>query len=73
MWSDRENMNNNRLIENWRPVWPGMFAEFPKCEFVFHHVHNNIKIPTRDNVRIELYDAKEMKNSNDLSKVRELI
>ena len=72
MWSDRENMNNNRLIENWRPVWPGMFKEFPNCKFVFHHIHDNIKIPISDNVTIETYDVKETKKIYDPKSGKEI-
>jgi hypothetical protein len=60
--SDRGNMNNNRLASNWRPVWSGMFKEFPNTEFVFHHVHDNYKMKVSDNVRTELYTKKDMKN-----------
>lgn len=52
--SDRGNTNNNRLIENWRPIWEGMFKEFSDREFVFHHKHNNFKIKTQENVRCEV-------------------
>ena len=61
MHSDRENMNTNRLANNWRPVWTGIFKEFPKTEFVFHHVHDSYKMPITENVRTEIYDPKEMK------------
>lgn len=59
--SDRENMNNLRLSNNWRPLWENMFKEFNKTEFVLHHTHDKFKIKTGDNVRAETYDAKEMK------------
>ena len=52
--SDRGNMNNNRLIENWRPIWEGMFNEFPNTEFVFHHKHDAMKLKKAENVRIEI-------------------
>lgn len=52
--SDRSNTNNNRLIENWRPIWEGMFKQFPDKEFVFHHKHDNFKIQTQENVRCEV-------------------
>jgi hypothetical protein len=32
--SDRGDTNNFRLIENWRPIWEGIFKEFPKKKFV---------------------------------------
>ena len=47
-------MNNNRLIENWRPIWEGMFNEFPNTEFVFHHKHDAMKLKKAENVRIEI-------------------
>jgi len=52
--SDRGNTNNNRLITNWRPIWEGMFKEFPDTEFVFHHSHGDFKIKTEENVRAEI-------------------
>jgi hypothetical protein len=62
--SDRGNMNNNRLASNWRPVWSGMFKEFPNTEFVFHHVHDNYKMEVSDNVRTELYTKADMKKAS---------
>ena len=59
--SDRGNLNNNRLASNWRPVWTGMFLEFPNIEFVFHHIHSNYKMEVSDNVRTELYTRADMK------------
>ena len=52
--SDRGNTNNNRLIDNWRPIWEGMFKQFPDSEFVFHHKHDAIKCKTQENVRIAI-------------------
>ena len=52
--SDRGNTNNNRLIDNWRPIWEGMFKQFPNTEFVWHHNHDNMKLKKEKNVRIEL-------------------
>lgn len=60
--SDRGNMNNNRLLNNWRPVWTGMFEEFPETEFIFHHVHNNYKMPVSKNVRTFVYDGQKDKS-----------
>ena len=56
--SDRENMNTNRLANNWRPIWTNMFKEFENTEFILHHVHNEFKIPISDNVRAEVYSKK---------------
>jgi len=50
--SDRGNINNNRLIENWRPIWEGMFKQFPDSEFVWHHKHDKFKLKKTENVRI---------------------
>ena len=56
--SDRENMNTNRLANNWRPIWTHMFKEFMDTEFVLHHVHDEFKIKISDNVRAEVYPRK---------------
>ena len=59
--SDRGNMNNNRLTNNWRPLWQNMFKDFDgsgkhhKCEFVLHHTHDNLKFKIGNNVSIEKY------------------
>lgn len=42
--SDRDNMNTNRLASNWRPVFRGIFNEFPNTQFILHHTHDNYKI-----------------------------
>ena len=52
MESDRSAQNNNRLVNNWRGIWPKMFAEFPNTEFVLYHKHDNIKAVIPENVRI---------------------
>lgn len=56
--SDRENMNTNRLANNWRPIWTGMWKEFENTEFILHHVHDDFKVPHGDNVRAEVYPKK---------------
>jgi hypothetical protein len=61
MSSDRENLNNNRLATNWRPVWTGIFQEFPNIEFIFHHIHDNYKMDVSFNVRTEIYNPSDMK------------
>lgn len=50
--SDRGNTNNYRLINNWRPVWSGVFNEFPNTEFVLYHKHNKIPFKVPENVKI---------------------
>jgi len=42
--SDRDNMNTNRLASNWRPIFRGIFKEFPNTQFILHHTHDNYKI-----------------------------
>ena len=51
-------MNNNRLANNWRPVWQNMFKEFPNTKFILYHTHDAIKFPVGDNVEIVVYDSK---------------
>ena len=56
--SDRENMNTNRLANNWRPIWTHMFKEFQDTEFILHHIHDEFKIKITDNVRAEVHPRK---------------
>ena len=56
--SDRGNQNNNRLANNWRPVWKNMFDEFPNTKFILHHIHNAIKFDVGSNVDVVTYDGK---------------
>jgi len=53
--SDRGLTNNNRLINNWRPIWLKMFNEFKNTQFVLHHKHNNVKFNLPDNVDIRVH------------------
>jgi hypothetical protein len=59
--SDRGNMNNNRLANNWRPLWQNMFKDFNdgRCQFVLHHMHDNLKFKVGSNVAIETYGKRE--------------
>lgn len=50
--SDRSPLNSNRLTNNWRAIWPQLFADFPDVQFVLHHKHDAIKFPVGDNVEI---------------------
>lgn len=50
--SDRSLSNNNRLANNWRPVWLNLFNEFPTKQFVLYHKHSDVKIDIPDNVEI---------------------
>ena len=56
--SDRENMNNNRLASNWRPIWTGLWHEFKNTEFILHHFHCDFKVKHPDNVKAKIYSRK---------------
>jgi len=60
--SDRTNMNNHRLSNNWRPLWSNMFKDFDgRTEFIIHHKHDQIKFPVPDNVSVEIHKKGEKK------------
>lgn len=70
--SDRSNMNNYRLLNNWRPIWRDIFREFSKTKFVLHHNHDDLKIPKLDNLEVKVYDGKlsasqQIKDESDIS------
>ena len=50
-------MNNNRLANNWRPLWQNIFKDFSdgRTEFILHHMHDNLKFKLGKNVTIETY------------------
>lgn len=50
--SDRGHVNNHRLLNNWRPVWEGIFNEFKDTQFVLYHKHSNSKINLPKNVEV---------------------
>ena len=50
--SDRSLTNNNRLANNWRPVWENLFREFPNTQFIIHHEHSDAKIKLGKNVEV---------------------
>lgn len=54
--SDRTQVNNYRLLNNWRPVWRDIIREFPNTKFVLHHNHTELKIPKLDNMEIVVYN-----------------
>ncbi len=61
--SARDNINNNRLSGNWRPIWEGLFTEFSNVKFVLHHFHDQLKIFNNgknkpDNVILEVHRKK---------------
>jgi len=57
--SDRGNMNNHRLANNWRPLWKGMFADFKNINFKLHHKHDQLKFKVTDNVDIVVHNLKK--------------
>ena len=55
MSSDRQINNTQRLTNNWRPVWQGIFKEFAQKQFVLYYhkeVDPLIKLP--ENVELRL-------------------
>ena len=55
MSSDRQINNTQRLTNNWRPVWQGIFKEFSNTQFVLYYhkeVDPLIKLP--ENVELRL-------------------
>jgi hypothetical protein len=50
--SDRSDMNQVRLADNWRPIWVKLFEEFPNKQFVLYHNHTTARIPLPENVEI---------------------
>lgn len=61
--SDRGDANNFRLLGNWRPIWTGIFKEFPNTKFVMHHDHTDVKIEISNNVEIVVHDPKPREES----------
>jgi hypothetical protein len=58
LMSDRGNANNFRLLANWRPIWTGIFKEFPNTKFVMHHDHSDVKIEIAENVHVVIHDQR---------------
>ena len=56
--SQRNNTNNYKLLEVWRPIWMNLFKEFSEKKFVIHHNHNNAKIKLPSNVGVEVHSKK---------------
>ena len=56
--SDRNNTNNYKLLEVWRPIWTNMFKEFSDKKFVIHHMHNKPKTKLPPNVGVEVHSKK---------------
>lgn len=59
--SARDNNNQLRLANRWRPIWQGIFKEFKNINFILHHNHNNIKFEIPDNVTINVSENKKKK------------
>ena len=56
--SERNNTNNYKLLEVWRPIWMNLFKEFSDKKFVLHHNHNKAKIKLPPNVGVEVHSKK---------------
>ena len=50
--SDRDAMNTHRLANNWRPIWEGLFREFPNTQFIVYHKHGQAKVSLPENVEV---------------------
>jgi len=57
--SDRGNTNNHRLIDNWRPIWTGIWTEFKNTKFILHHTHDKFKVKHGDNVEARVYQSEK--------------
>lgn len=53
--SDRGSMNNNRLTNNWRPLFNSMFKDFKDTKINLHHFHNLLKFDVPPNVEVHSY------------------
>ena len=56
--SVRDAMNTHRLATNWRPIWEGLFREFPNTQFVVYHQHGEAKVSLPDNVEVRIGQLK---------------
>tara|TARA_Y100001980_G_C14540590_1_gene318340 strand:- start:112 stop:786 length:675 start_codon:yes stop_codon:yes gene_type:complete len=52
MASVRDNMNTEKLTTNWRPIWHGIFNEFPNTQFILYHDIGKSQIPLPPNVEV---------------------
>lgn len=59
LFSNRDRGTTHRLTENWRNIWPSLFAEFPNTEFVLVGKHKDIKIQVPENVTVEVRSRKK--------------
>jgi len=53
--SDRGSMNNNRLTNNWRPLFNNMFKDFNETKINLHHFHSALKFEVPSNVEVHSY------------------
>ena len=57
--SARDDGNNVRLSNNWRPVWRSIFNEFKDVNFKLHHFHDHSKVQLPENVEVEVHSKKK--------------
>tara|TARA_B110000858_G_scaffold169138_1_gene198045 strand:+ start:160 stop:765 length:606 start_codon:yes stop_codon:yes gene_type:complete len=50
--ANRDAFNTHRLAQNWRPIWEGLFREFPNTQFVVYHAHGAAKVSLPKNVEV---------------------
>ena len=50
--ANRDAFNTHRLAKNWRPIWEGLFREFPNTQFVVYHKHGAAKVSLPKNVEV---------------------
>jgi hypothetical protein len=50
--SNRDAPSTHRLAVNWRPIWEGLFREFPNTQFVLYHTHGKAKVSLPPNVDV---------------------
>ena len=55
LMSDRGNINTHRLLNNWRPIWQGIYNQFPNTQFVVHQKDDGVspKIDMPKNVEVK--------------------
>ncbi len=53
--SNRDAQNTVRLTNNWRNIWPSMFAEFGNVQFKLHGKHESVKIDLPPNVSVVVH------------------
>lgn len=53
--SDRSAVNNQKLMNNWAPIWENLFKEFPNTQFILHHIHGNVKINLPENAKVQVH------------------